>query len=70
MLLNDNVTVICPAKNEQDNIPLLLEKFDELFEETKRVFEVVVIDDASTDNTYERAHVFQKTNLKLKFLQE
>ena len=63
--MNDNVTVICPAKNEQDNIPLLLEKFDELFEETKRVFEVVVIDDASTDNTYDVLLGLQK---KYKFL--
>jgi len=45
------VSVICPARNESESLPILLEEFHNLFERIGEEYEVVVVDDASTDDT-------------------
>lgn len=49
------VSVIVPACNEEENIPLLVRGFAELFEKANFGFEVLLIDDGSTDGTYTAA---------------
>jgi len=43
------VTVVVPAKDEAQNLPILLDEIEAAL--TGRVFEVIVIDDGSTDGT-------------------
>ncbi|NBN62426.1 glycosyltransferase [Microvirga tunisiensis] len=43
------VTVVVPAKDERDNLPILLDEIAEAL--TGRVFEVIVVDDGSGDGT-------------------
>lgn len=52
--MNDLVSVIVPAFNEEGNIAELCRLFDELVRESKHKFELLLIDDGSTDSTYEK----------------
>lgn len=47
------VSVIAPAFNEQDCLPLLVRAIYEALEPAGRRFEILLVDDASTDNTAE-----------------
>jgi len=62
------IAVIIPVRNEAENILNLLQDFEnQTFD--KSFFEIYVIDDFSTDQTFELAQVFaQKSNLNLRVL--
>ncbi|MEA3312624.1 MAG: glycosyltransferase family 2 protein [candidate division WOR-3 bacterium] len=49
------VSVIVPACNEEENIPFLVEEFAGLSRKANFSFEVLLIDDGSTDGTYAAA---------------
>ncbi|MFN3404098.1 MAG: glycosyltransferase [Cytophagaceae bacterium] len=62
------ITVIIPCRNEAGNIIHLLTDLENQDLE-KEFFEVIVVDDQSSDNTLQLCHEFQKkTTLKLKLL--
>jgi len=48
------ISIIVPAYNEEDNISLLVEKTREMIDESGLDCELVIVDDGSTDSTYER----------------
>lgn len=50
-----SVSVVVPAKNEAENLPLLFEKFAIEFDKRRLRGEVIVVDDGSDDGTYEIA---------------
>ncbi|QHQ62902.1 glycosyltransferase [Anaerocolumna sedimenticola] len=50
--MHSKVSVIIPARNEEDNLPFLL---DSLKSQSIEPFEIIVVDDMSTDKTYEIA---------------
>jgi len=47
------LSVVIPVYNEAENIPLLLERLKEALEGLGKPFEVVIVDDGSTDGTTE-----------------
>jgi len=51
--LNDLISVIIPALNEEGNIPELCRQFDEMVKRSEYDFELVLIDDGSTDKTFD-----------------
>jgi glycosyltransferase involved in cell wall biosynthesis len=57
---NPKVSIVVPAYNEEGNIPLLVEKFAEMFDNSGFSGEVVLVDDGSTDGTLTRARECQK----------
>ena len=57
---------MCWAYNEEDSIQGYLEKATQLMETTVEDYEIVLIDDGSTDQTYEIAKAFQEKNSRLK----
>ena len=60
------VSIIVPAHNEEENIPLLVEKFTEMFDSSNFSGEVVLVDDGSTDETLKKAQELQKGSPFLK----
>lgn len=49
------VSIVIPAYDEQDNVKPLLEQFDEVVRRSGKDWEVIFVDDGSTDKTEERA---------------
>ncbi|MEP6494514.1 MAG: glycosyltransferase [bacterium] len=47
-----DVSVLVPAKDEADNLPLFMEQAAAVFAAASHTYEVVVIDDGSTDRTW------------------
>lgn len=64
-----SVSLLCWAYNEEDSIGDYLERATRLMEETIEDYEIILIDDGSTDRTYEIARAFQKKNPRLKISQ-
>ncbi|MBI5597579.1 MAG: glycosyltransferase [Elusimicrobia bacterium] len=50
-----DVSVVIPARNEAENLPLLLDELDRLRRSTRDSIEVIVVDDRSSDATSEVA---------------
>ncbi len=46
------ISVVIPAYNEEENIPILYEKLKEVLETIGEDYEIIVVDDGSTDGTY------------------
>ena len=46
-----SISVIVPAKNEEQNLPLLIERLFSVLRELDRPFEVIVVNDGSTDGS-------------------
>ncbi len=63
------VSLLCWAYNEEDSITGYLERASRLLDETVRDYEIVLIDDGSTDRTYALAKEFQKKNPRLAIYQ-
>lgn len=61
------VTFIVPALNEQDNLAPLVDRLTAL-DEASRPCEVIIVDDASTDATYECGLRLAEHNPKIKIL--
>lgn len=49
--LESEVTIVVPCWNEEAALPQLLERLDRLIAHEKRLWEVVFVDDGSTDGT-------------------
>ncbi|HID93040.1 MAG TPA: glycosyltransferase family 2 protein, partial [bacterium (Candidatus Stahlbacteria)] len=53
------ISIIIPAYNEEENIPILMEKLNEMIKRDGSAFEVILVDDGSSDNTYNKAIKYQ-----------
>ena len=62
------ISIIIPTFNEEDRIPKTLEKIAGYIKADPENFEVIVVDDASTDNTSEVAKTFEDKIKNLKVL--
>jgi hypothetical protein len=60
-----DVTVLVPAKDEAENLPLFMELAETAFADEAAVFEVLVIDDGSSDGTWQ---VLQDLQQRFPFL--
>jgi glycosyltransferase involved in cell wall biosynthesis len=62
------VSIIVPACNEEESIPFLVEEFAGLSKNAGFNFEVLLVDDGSTDNTYIAAKKLAPKHLFLRLL--
>ncbi len=61
-----SVSLVCWAYNEEDSILEYIEKATRLMDATVEDYEIILIDDGSTDKTYEIAREFQEHNPRLR----
>lgn len=47
------ISVVIPAYNEEENIPILYRRLKEVLEKLGKNYEIIVVDDGSTDSTYQ-----------------
>jgi len=60
------ISVVIPLHNEETNVPLLAKKLTAALDALGRDYEIVFINDGSTDGTGERVHAVCATNSRLK----
>jgi dolichyl-phosphate beta-glucosyltransferase len=60
-----SVSVVIPAYNEEKRLPFTLEKIKKYFDSRDLAYEVIVVNDGSTDNTVEKAKSFSGLNLRV-----
>jgi len=63
---NTSVSLLCWAYNEDNSIFGFLEKATQLMEASVEDYEIILIDDGSTDRTYEIAKAFQEKHSRLR----
>ena len=61
-----DISVVIPAHNEVENLDKLRQNLVSTLEEVGRPFEVIFIDDGSTDSTYEKIVEFAKEDVRFK----
>ena len=64
--LKKSVSIVLPAYNEEENISYFL---IELIKQLKKIdYEIIIVNDFSTDNTLQEVQPFKKKNKKIKIL--
>jgi glycosyltransferase involved in cell wall biosynthesis len=48
------LSVVIPAYNEEENVPILYEKLKKVLDGLGEDYEIIFVDDGSTDGTYQR----------------
>ncbi len=65
MSASSHVSVVVPAYNEEGNIPVLLEKTAKVLEKQHADYEIILVDDGSTDETFSVAAKLASKNGKI-----
>ena len=68
MKLDYELTIIFPVLNEKKNLEVLIPQFYKLLLEHINDFEILVVDDNSSDGTKELIEDFQRSHTKLTYL--
>ena len=62
------ISVVIPAYNEEENIPILYEKLKKVLENLGEDYEIIFVDDGSTDRTYEILKEIAQKDKKVKVI--
>ncbi|UCC12278.1 MAG: glycosyltransferase family 2 protein [candidate division WOR-3 bacterium] len=62
------ISIIVPAFNEAENIPLLVEATRDMMQDSNLACELIIVDDGSCDNTYDVARSLQKQHRFVKIV--
>jgi glycosyltransferase involved in cell wall biosynthesis len=65
---NPEVSIVVPVHDEEDNVDALYERVMSSLEELGRSFEVIVVDDGSRDETYQRLTRLAASDARLKLI--
>ncbi len=68
MYKNPKYSFVVPAYNEEANIPALCERLEILMKNTDELWEVIFVNDGSTDNTYSVLKNLSAKNKHIKFI--
>lgn len=69
MIHSPDISVILPAFNEEENLVSLLDELHQALKSLNKTYEILVVDDASNDNTLQRLTTLQKEDSSLRILQ-
>jgi glycosyltransferase involved in cell wall biosynthesis len=67
-LARSAVSVIVPAKNEEENLPVLVDRMIPILRGLRRPFEVIVVNDGSTDGTLHVLRVLADAHRELRVI--
>ncbi|MCS7277589.1 MAG: glycosyltransferase family 2 protein [Aquificaceae bacterium] len=62
------LSVVVPAYNEEENIPLLYQKLKEVLQRLGEDYEIIFVDDGSTDRTWEKLKEIAQKDKKVKLI--
>ncbi|MEJ7619316.1 MAG: glycosyltransferase family 2 protein [Aquificaceae bacterium] len=68
MKSNTHISIVIPAYNEEDNIPILYEKLKGVLERLGREYEIIFVDDGSVDRTWERLKEIAEKDQRVKLI--
>ena len=68
MKSNTHISIVIPADNEEDNIPILYEKLKGVLERLGREYEIIFVDDGSVDRTWERLKEIAEKDQRVKLI--
>ena len=60
--MNKLVSIVIPAHNEEENIIVIVERIEKVFEKLNYNFEILVVDDGGTDKTLSVIEDLAKVN--------
>jgi glycosyltransferase involved in cell wall biosynthesis len=66
--LEETLSVLIPVYNEEGNLSLLYDKLDAALKKTKRVYEIIFVDDGSSDGTLEILLDLRERNPNIKII--
>lgn len=61
-----DISIVVPLFNEAESIPELFQWIDRVMEEQKLSYELIFIDDGSTDNSWKEIHTLRQKNTQIK----
>lgn len=62
------ISFIIPAKNEEDSVDILYNEIIKILKKITKKYEIIFIDDGSTDNTYSQLQKLHRKNKKIKII--
>ena len=69
MIKDDFITIIIPFLNEEENLPVLFSRCNNVSKKINIEFEYIFIDDGSSDNSLNIIKNLASTNDNIKFIQ-
>jgi glycosyltransferase involved in cell wall biosynthesis len=66
--MNHEVSIIVPCLNEEQNIPILVQKLTALIEQSNLSAEILIVDDCSDDYTFREAFILSNRDPRIKAL--
>ncbi len=66
--MKDMISFVIPAKNEEDSVSILAKRIVEVCAKIKAGYEIIFVDDGSTDETLARLTALRKANKNIKVL--
>lgn len=63
-----DLSFIIPAKNEEESVEILYREIIDVASKVKKTYEIIFIDDGSTDNTYELLKIINKIDNRVKIV--
>ena len=63
-----DISVVIPAYNEQRNVSMLYNSLKQVLDKTKKSYEIIFVDDGSTDNTFKELEGLHKRDGKVRVI--
>ena len=68
-MVNIELSIIVPLFNEEESVALLYERIREACQKTRKEFEILFVDDGSSDNTLQRATAIASIDNRLRVIE-